>query len=256
MRRERIRRFCRYTANGVVRWGMLDGQRLRELTPHPWSRFRFTGRRDDRGRVRLTAPVMPGKIVAVGLNYRAHARELGMPIPAEPILFMKPPSAVIGPGGRIYFPRAARRVDYEAELGVVIGRRARAVSASAARSYILGYTCLNDVTARDLQKRDGQWSRAKGFDTFCPVGPSIVRGIRPEDVRVQSFLNGILRQDSSTRDMIFSVPALVSFISGVMTLEPGDVIATGTPSGIGSMHRGDTVEVRIEGIGSLHNTVV
>jgi 2-keto-4-pentenoate hydratase/2-oxohepta-3-ene-1,7-dioic acid hydratase in catechol pathway len=203
----------------------------------------------------LLAPVEPTKIVAVGLNYRDHAEEVGLPIPVEPLLFLKPSSSVIGPGAPIVLPPQSSRVDYEAELAVVIGKTARKVNAKEARDYILGFTCLNDVTARDLQSKDGQWTRAKGFDTFCPIGPWVETEVDPFDLHIELFLNGVRKQESRTSRLIFDPYRLVEFISHVMTLLPGDIIATGTTSGIGPMQPGDTVEVRIEGIGSLTNSV-
>lgn len=205
--------------------------------------------------VRLLCPTSPSKIVAIGLNYRDHAEEVGMPLPEEPLLFLKPSSSVIGPGDTIIIPKQSARVDFEAELGVVIGKMARQVSSRQARECILGYTCLNDVTARDLQGKDGQWTRAKGFDTFCPIGPWVETELDPTDLAIELYLNGELRQASRTSNLIFDPYSLVEFISGVMTLFPGDVIATGTTSGIGPMKSDDTVEVRIEGIGSLTNRV-
>jgi len=207
-------------------------------------------------RVRLLAPCSPTKIVAVGLNYGDHARELGFPIPDEPVIFLKPPTAIAGPGGAIVYPRASRQVDFEAELGVVIKDRTSKVTPGEACGHILGYTCANDITARDLQKKDGQWTRAKSFDTFCPVGPWIETDLDPGDLLVESYLNGERKQSSRTSQLIFSVDRLVSFISGIMTLYPGDLIITGTPAGIGPMQTGDEVEVRIEGIGSLKNHVI
>jgi len=205
---------------------------------------------------RIAAPVIPGKIVAVGLNYRDHAREMALEIPGEPILFMKPSTGVIGPGETILYPAQSSRVDYEAELAVVIGRACKSVDAASARDCILGYACFNDVTARDLQAKDGQWTRAKSFDTFAPMGPWIVTDLDdPHDLAVTARLNGEIRQSSNTANLIFSVFDLVEFISHVMTLDPGDVIATGTPSGVGPMERGDIVEIEIEGIGVLKNAV-
>jgi len=200
-------------------------------------------------------PCAPTKIVGVGLNYRAHALEMGKPLPSEPLLFLKPPSAVIGSGTPIVLPTGYERVDYEGELGVVIGRRARNVPVARALEYVDGLTCALDITVRDLQKRDVQYTRAKGFDTFCPLGPVIARGLDPSHLRLLTRLNGLVRQDSSTEDLIFSVPELVAFVSGVMTLEPGDVISTGTPPGVGALCPGDVVEVEIEGIGILRNPV-
>lgn len=205
---------------------------------------------------RIAAPVIPGKIIAVGLNYRDHAREMALKIPSEPILFMKPSSSVIGPGETIRYPSQSSRVDYEAELAVVIGTTCRNVDALSARDYILGYTCFNDVTARDLQAKDGQWTRAKSFDTFAPIGPWIVTSLDdPHGLTVTARLNGEVRQSSNTANLIFSVFDLVEFISHIMTLDPGDIIATGTPSGVGPMDRGDVVEIEIEGIGVLKNSV-
>jgi 2-keto-4-pentenoate hydratase/2-oxohepta-3-ene-1,7-dioic acid hydratase in catechol pathway len=204
---------------------------------------------------RLLAPCEPSKIVAVGLNYRDHAEELNMKLPEDPLLFLKPSSSVIGPGDAIIMPRQSARVDYEAELAIVIGIEAKGVSEKDAGKFILGYTCLNDVTARDLQNKDGQWTRAKGFDTFCPLGPWIETEIDPFDLKIDLLLNGQSKQSSRTSNLIFNPFKLVEFISGVMTLFPGDVIATGTTSGIGPMCDGDTVEVRIESLGSLVNRV-
>lgn len=204
---------------------------------------------------RFLPPAMPSKVVCVGLNYRSHARELDMPIPVEPVLFLKPPSAVIGHQGEIRLPGVGQ-IDYEAELAVVVGQRCKEVQARDADQVILGYTCLNDVTARDIQRRDGQWTRAKSYDTFCPIGPWIETSIDPADVSVTCRVNGEVRQEGSTRSLIFGVGELVEFVSNVMTLEPGDVIATGTPPGVGALKPGDTVEVEVEGIGALRNPVV
>jgi len=200
-------------------------------------------------------PHQPTKIVLVGLNYTDHAAELGMPLPDEPILFLKPPTALLGPEEWIIYPAQAERVDYEAELAVVMQDPCKSIEPEEVMDSVAGFTCLNDVTARDLQKKDGQWTRAKSFDTFCPVGPRIVKEIEPNNVQIQSYLNGELRQDSNTAKFIFSVEELVSFVSHVMTLQPGDIIATGTPSGIGAMQRGDTIEIVIDGIGTLRNYV-
>lgn len=197
----------------------------------------------------------PTKVVALGLNYRDHAEEFKMPIPAEPVLFIKPSTAVIFSGDSIEYPRGATRVDYEAELAIVIGREARNVPAERAVDYILGYTCLNDVTERHIQGRDGQWTRAKGFDTFCPIGPIITDEIDPNCADVRAFLNGELKQQSNTKNLIFNIERILEFVSGVMTLLPGDIIATGTPSGVGHMKPGDEVAVEVEGIGRLVNKV-
>ena len=210
----------------------------------------------DPGGLRLLPPVTPSKIVAVGLNYRDHAKEMGKALPSEPLIFLKPPSAVIGPGSSIVIPPGAGRVDYEAEVGIVIGRTARNVRAAEARDYVLGLTCVNDVTDRDLQKRDVQYTRAKGFDTFAPIGPAIAVGLDWTGLAVGSTVNGDTRQASSTREMIFPPERVVEFVSHVMTLLPGDVIATGTPPGVGPLAPGDRVAISVEGIGELVNDVV
>jgi len=205
--------------------------------------------------VLLLPPVKPSKVVLVGLNYRDHAKELDMPIPEEPVIFIKPSTAVTGPSSPVIYPKSAERVDYEAELGIVIKDITKSVSASEALEHVAGYTCVNDITARDLQKKDGQWTRAKSFDTFAPVGPWIETELDPSDLRITSFLNGHKKQDSRTSNLIFPVPRLIEFISDVMTLLPGDVIATGTPPGVGPLKPGDEIAVEVEGIGRLVNTV-
>jgi 2-keto-4-pentenoate hydratase/2-oxohepta-3-ene-1,7-dioic acid hydratase in catechol pathway len=201
------------------------------------------------------SPCAPGKVVGVGRNYREHAAELDHPIPAEPLLFLKPPSAVGGHGSVIRLPGVSRRVDYEGELGVVIGRAASRVSEATSLDHVIGYTCVNDVTARDLQKSDVQFTRAKGFDTFCPFGPCLATGLAPDRLRVETYVNGDRRQSAPTSSMIFGVARLVSYISHIMTLFPGDLIATGTPAGVGPLRSGDEVEVVIDGIGRLRNRV-
>jgi 2-keto-4-pentenoate hydratase/2-oxohepta-3-ene-1,7-dioic acid hydratase in catechol pathway len=211
--------------------------------------------------VRLLAPVIPrSKVVAIGRNYAAHAAELDHDVPEEPLMFLKPNTAVIGPGDQIFYPPQSERVDYEGELAIVVGRICRDVPPEQATDVIFGYTIANDVTARDLQKKDGQWSRAKGFDSFCPLGPWIEDDLDPQTfvdgVSIQTHLNGDLVQDGSTKDLIFDIPTLIAYISSVMTLLPGDVILTGTPEGIGPMQPGDEVEVSIGGLGALTNTVV
>jgi 2-keto-4-pentenoate hydratase/2-oxohepta-3-ene-1,7-dioic acid hydratase in catechol pathway len=204
----------------------------------------------------LLAPVVPSKIVAVALNYRAHAAEQGKPLPAEPLFFLKPSTAVIGPGEPIRLPPGVGRVDHEAEMGIVIGRRASSVSEESAADCIFGVTCVNDVTARALQKQVGHYTRPKGFDTFAPVGPAIATGLDWSNLRVRGAVNGVVRQDSTTADLIFTVPQLIAFISAVMTLLPGDIISTGTPAGIGPLANGDTVSIDVEGVGRLENPVV
>lgn len=199
--------------------------------------------------------VQPSKIVCVGRNYAAHARELGNEVPKSPMLFFKPSSALIGQGDTIVLPSVSQQVEYEAEIGVVIGRQARRVSADDAMQFVRGFTCANDVTCRDLQKPDGQWGRAKGFDTFCPVGPVVARGLDWQTLEIIGRVNGVERQRASVNDMIFSIPVLIAYISHIMTLEPGDLILTGTPEGVGPLAPGDVVEVEIPGVGILRNTV-
>ena len=205
--------------------------------------------------VALLAPVVPSKVVCVGLNYVEHAEELKMDLPSEPIIFLKPPTAVIGPGADIVMPPSSSQVDYEGELAVVIGKKCRDVPSKKADDYILGYANFNDVTARDLQRRDGQWTRAKSFDTFAPLGPYVV-DLDPSSLAITTRVNGAVRQKSCTSDLIFSVPELIEFVSEIMTLLPGDVIATGTPPGVGSLNGGDVVEVEIEGLAVLKNRAV
>jgi len=204
---------------------------------------------------RLAPPVRPSKIVCVGRNYAAHAAEHHAEIPSEPMLFLKPPSALIGPGDAIQIPQSVGRVEHESELAVVIGRRARRVARQDALACVLGYTCANDVSARELQKKDGQWGRAKGLDTFLPLGPWIVTGLDPADLAVRCAVNGAARQVGRTSQMVFDVPFLIEFIARYMTLEPGDVILTGTPSGVAPLADGDVVRVEVEGVGALENPV-
>ncbi|MFB3885650.1 MAG: fumarylacetoacetate hydrolase family protein [Thermodesulfobacteriota bacterium] len=249
-------KIIRYRDGDVIKWGTVEEDRVRELDGNPFGEFRLLAKGKRVEEVRLLSPCLPSKIVAVGLNYRDHAEELEMKIPEVPLLFLKPASSVIGPGDGIVYPEMSKQVDYEGEMGVVIRKVAKAVSEGKAADYILGYTCLNDVTARDLQSKDGQWTRAKGFDTFAPIGPWIITDIDPHQLEISSYLNGQRRQHSNTKNLIFGPDQLVSFISHIMTLLPGDVIATGTPSGIGPMAIGDRIDVVIEGIGTLTNTVV
>jgi len=249
----------RFELMGRTGYGILEGEKIDVLwnTPFGDGLKNTVGEILSLPAVKLLAPCEPTKIVALGLNYRDHAAEFGHPIPAEPLIFLKPSTAVIGPDDDIVYPAMSRRVDYEAELAVVIGRACSNVREEEALDYILGYTCINDVTARDLQQKDGQWTRAKGFDTFAPLGPWIETDIsNPGNLTVEAYLNGERRQHSNTSNLIFGVAAQVSFISRIMTLLPGDVIATGTPSGIGPMQPGDVVEIRVESIGSLQNHLV
>jgi 2-keto-4-pentenoate hydratase/2-oxohepta-3-ene-1,7-dioic acid hydratase in catechol pathway len=251
-------KIVRFELQGRTGYGILEGEKISVLWGTPYEGLeKTTGEVVSLPEVTLLAPCEPSKIVALGLNYRDHAAEFNYPIPEEPLLFLKPSTSVIGPDEDIVYPAMSRQVDYEAELAVVIGRTCRHVRAADFRDYVLGYTACNDVTARDLQKKDGQWTRAKGFNTFAPLGPWIETEIPdPDNLMVEAYLNGENRQHSNTRNLVFGVAALVEFISQIMTLVPGDVIATGTPSGIGAMQPGDVVEIRVEGIGTLRNRVV
>lgn len=247
----------RYLREGKIFYGTpADDGTVRELTgSQPWDLSPGDTAHPAAG-LSMLAPCQPGKIICVGLNYHDHAEEFGQPIPPEPILFMKPPSAVIGSQESIILPQASRRVDYEAELAVVMGKTARNLNYDEAFDYVLGYTCANDITARDLQKKDGQWTRAKSFDTFLPLGPYIIMNHDPSNLEISLYLNGNRKQHSSSANLIFNIPQLLCFISSIMTLEPGDVILTGTPSGVGPLSSGDLVEVYIEGIGNLANRVI
>ncbi len=246
----------RFRHRKKIFWGVLKEENLYPIRGSIFNDFQVEERGVPIGSVSLLPPVQPSKIVAVGVNYRDHALEMGRPLPEEPLLFLKPPSAVIGPNEEILYPSQAKRVDYEGEVAVVIKKKARLLTEKDdANMFILGYTCFNDVTARDLQFKDIQFTRAKSFDTFASVGPCIATDLDPGRLRIKTFLNGKLKQSSTTRNLIFSVPALVRFISGIMTLYPGDVITTGTPAGVGPMAPGDRVDVQVEGIGTLSNTV-
>jgi 2-keto-4-pentenoate hydratase/2-oxohepta-3-ene-1,7-dioic acid hydratase in catechol pathway len=237
----------RHVAEREGRWRLIDGE--------VFGSFR-EGEEIAADGAHVLPPVMPSKIVCVGLNYRDHAAEQHKPLPPEPMLFIKPSTSVIGQGDPIESPLWAGRIDHEAELGVVISKPAFKVRANRAGDYILGLTCVNDVTARDLQKKDGQYARCKGFDSFAPVGPCIAVGLDGRDLQIRGYVNGDLRQDSRTRELIFTIPELVEFISSVMTLLPGDIISTGTPAGIGPIRPGDTVTIHVEGVGALTNPVV
>ncbi len=250
-------RLVRFDFQGRSGYGVLKGERVFPIWDTPFGGLSQTGEVLTLSDLTLLAPCEPSKIVALGLNYKDHAAEFGHPVPDEPLIFMKPSTAVIGPDEDIVYPRMSRRVDYEAELAVVIGRTARHVPEDRAFDYVLGYTCFNDVTARDLQKKDGQFTRSKSFDTFAAMGPWIETEIpNPDNLTVAAYLNGERRQHSNTNNLVFGVAYLLSFISRIMTLLPGDVIATGTPSGIGPMRVGDVVEIRVEGIGTLRNRLV
>jgi 2-keto-4-pentenoate hydratase/2-oxohepta-3-ene-1,7-dioic acid hydratase in catechol pathway len=244
----------RFFGGGRVFYGVVEDSGIYEVSD-PFTGPVTPGSPVKEEGVRTLAPCVPGKAVCVGLNYRSHALEMGLDLPGEPILFIKPAGTVIGPGDFIEYPEMSGRVDYEAELALVIGTRCKNAPVREALRYVLGVTCANDVTARDLQQRDGQWTRAKSFDTFLPLGPYIITGLEPDRLDISLYLNGELKQRSNTADLIFNAGELVSFISRVMTLNPGDVILTGTPSGIGPMERGDRVEVVIGSVGTLSNMI-
>lgn len=253
----RLCRFCPKTAGAnLARFcGIIEGDRVFEIAS-PFEPQRKLGKSWPLSEIRLLAPSEPSKIVCVGRNYAAHAAELGNDVPKEPLIFLKPPSAILAPEEPIILTPYSHRVDHEGELAAIIGRRCSHLGdAGSVWPYILGYTCLNDVTARDLQKKDVQYTRAKGFDTFCPFGPWIETDLDLSRARVEALVNGQKRQSAAVSEMIFSVETIVRWISQMMTLEPGDVIATGTPSGIGPLAAGDVVEVSIEGIGTLRNPV-
>jgi len=255
-------RIARFTAGADPVYGVVedDGSgdgagELAVLEGHPVGQISFTGERRRLADVRLLAPVIPTKIVAVGKNYAEHAREMGGEAPSEPLIFLKPSTAVIGPGDPIARPAAVGRVDYEGELAVVIGKVCRDVPQERAYDVVLGYTAANDVTARDQQRADGQWTRAKGYDTFCPLGPWLETQLDPQDLVLTTTVNGELRQSARTSELIHAVPALIAYITSVMTMLPGDVILTGTPAGVGPLENDDEVAVTIEGIGTLTNPV-
>jgi 2-keto-4-pentenoate hydratase/2-oxohepta-3-ene-1,7-dioic acid hydratase in catechol pathway len=236
--------------------GGLEGATIAEIDGHPFGQIRFTGQRWALGDVRLLSPILPSKVVCVGRNYAEHAAEHGSTVPAEPLLFLKPSTSVIGHRDVIRLPAQSAQVEHEAELAVVIGAPgARRVDRAGAAAAIFGYTCANDVTARDLQRKDGQWTRAKGFDSFCPLGPWIVTDCDATDIEVRCEVNDEVRQLGRTKDMVFDPVTLVSYVSHVMTLLPGDVVLTGTPAGVGPLTAGDLVTVRVEGIGDLVNPV-
>ncbi|MFW5739570.1 MAG: fumarylacetoacetate hydrolase family protein [Myxococcota bacterium] len=238
-------------ADGTVAYARVEGNELALLATAPWLGLTETGRTAALSSARRLCPVQPRKILCIGRNYGAHAKEMGAEVPKVPLLFLKPSSSLLAPGGTVLLPPESDRVEHEAELGVVIGRGGRRIDEEHALDHVFGYTAVGDITARDLQRSDGQWSRAKGFDTFCPVGPEIVSGLDPSAVRVVGRVNGEVRQDGNTRDMMFGVAKLVSHLSQAMTLEPGDLIATGTPSGVGPLVHGDRFEAEIEGVGVL-----
>lgn len=249
-------KIVRFSVDGKKRYGILSGESIQAVEEKPFRYIKPTDHYYQLSEVKLLAPCRPSKIVALGLNYHSHAEEVNAQLPNAPLIFLKPSTAMIGPEDNILYPSFSDRVDYEGELAVVIKKPVWRVSIEDALDYVLGYTCFNDVTARDLQGRNGQWTRAKSFDTFAAVGPCIETELDPENVALETYLNGELRQQGNTNDLIYSVTELINFISNVMTLLPGDIIATGTPSGIGPMYPGDTVEIKIEPIGTLRNYVV
>jgi 2-keto-4-pentenoate hydratase/2-oxohepta-3-ene-1,7-dioic acid hydratase in catechol pathway len=246
-------RVARLDKNGDVAWFALEeGGVARRFAGAPWSGAPLEGAATTWTHSELRAPVRPSKIMCIGRNYAAHVKEFGGAVPAEPLLFLKPPSSVVGPGGAVVLPPESAHVEHEAELAVVIGKRVKRIAREHAMSAIFGYTCVCDVTARDLQKKDGQWSRAKGFDTFCPTGPWIETDLDPSDLRVRCLVDGAVRQDGRTSNMIFDVPTLIAHVSNVFTLEPGDLLVTGTPEGVGLLAAGNSLTVAIEGIGELN----
>ena len=254
-------RIARYAGDGEVGFGVVEGDEGDALTiapiaGHPFAPFQLAGPPRRLADVRLLAPVLPSKVVAVGRNYGEHAREMGNDLPDVPVVFLKPSTSVVGPGDPIQYPRQSHEVHHEAELAVVIGRLCREVPAARAADVVLGFTCANDVTARDLQKAEEQWGRAKGFDTFCPLGPWVETELDAGDLALQCTVNGEVRQDGRTSQMARGVGELIEHITAAMTLLPGDVILTGTPAGVGPLTVGDEVAVRIEGIGTLRNRVV
>ncbi len=251
-------KIVRFEIDNMIRYGMLaaDNQ-IHVLNGDVFNNtFTETGERLAMGTVNLLAPCVPSKAVCIGLNYHDHAREMNLTLPEEPLIFLKPSSALNHPDGAIEYPVISNNLHYEGELAIVIKKEARKVPVAAAGEYVLGYTCANDVTARDIQMKDGQWTRGKSFDTFLPLGPCIETELDPHNTAIRLLLNGEVKQSSNTSNLIFNVPEIVSFISQVMTLYPGDVILTGTPSGVGPMQVGDTVTVEIEGIGILNNSIV
>ncbi|MFC1699235.1 fumarylacetoacetate hydrolase family protein [Candidatus Omnitrophota bacterium] len=250
-------KLARFRYKKKVYWGKIQDGFIRLIDGDPFKRIKLTNQRISLSKVKLLPPAGPGgKIILTGLNYRDHARELKMRLPREPVVFLKPNTSLIADQEKIIYPPFVNRLDYEAELAVVIKRQGRFIRKHQAGKYILGFTCLNDVTARDLQRKDVQWTRAKSFDTFCPLGPWIETKLSLSNLKIRSYLNGQLKQDSSTAKFIFSVDYLIWFISRIMTLHPGDIISTGTPSGTGSMRRGDLVEIELEGLGRLKNRVI
>jgi len=248
-------KIVRFTAGNKVKYGILNGESIQAIEGKPFRYLKPTEHRYQLSEVKLLSPCMPSKIVALGFNYRSHVEEINTRVPDVPLIFIKLSTSVIGPEDNIIYPPSSTRVDYEGELGVVIKKSAWRLSIEKAGDYVLGYTCFNDVTARDLQTKDKQWTRGKSFNTFAAVGPCIETELDPGNIVLETYLNGELKQRANTNDLIFGIPELVSFISDIMTLLPGDIIATGTTSGIGPMSPGDTIEIKIAPIGILRNHV-
>lgn len=243
------------TSSGEEKYGVLEDNKVRALLSSPFKKRILTNERFELDKVKLLTPTPFSKAVCIGLNYKDHAKEFGLPIPKKPVVFLKPSTCALAPGDNIIYPNMCKRLDYEAELAVVIGSTCHNVSEKDALDYVLGYTIANDVTARNLQEKDGQWTVSKSFDTFMPLGPYISTDVKPDDLYITSRVNGKTKQESRTSNLIFKVPFLVSYISQIMTLLPGDIISTGTPGGISKMKVGDVVEIEIEGLGILSNTI-
>jgi 2-keto-4-pentenoate hydratase/2-oxohepta-3-ene-1,7-dioic acid hydratase in catechol pathway len=246
----------RFRVDGRTRYGVLEGGGVVEYAGTPWSLFRRGRRRYSLRQVVLLAPVLPGKIVGLGLNHRDHALSLGRNVPDEPVLFFKPPSALIGPDDPIVSPPRCAHLECEPTLGAVMKRRCRNVPAARAREYVLGYAALNDVTARDVQTRDGDWTRAKAFDTFCPLVPCIATDLDPNTATIETWVNGLLRRAGSTKELVLGLEEVIARVSEILTLLPGDVVATGTPGASGRVEPGDRVEIRVGGVGGLKNAIV
>jgi 2-keto-4-pentenoate hydratase/2-oxohepta-3-ene-1,7-dioic acid hydratase in catechol pathway len=248
-------KYVRFAYQGTTSYGLLEENTIQAIKGTPFDEFSLTGKTFLLDDVKLLTPCDFSKAVCIGLNYSDHAVEFQLPIPTEPVVFIKPSTSALAPLGVIRYPKMSHRLDYEAELAIVIGKKAKNIPLVDVEDYILGYTCANDITARDLQPKQGQWTVAKSFDTFCPLGPFISDEINPSSLTIESRVNGKTMQKSNTKNLIFGVPFLVSYLSQIMTLLPGDIILTGTPGGISGMHHGDTVEILIEGLGVLKNTI-
>ncbi|MCK9614854.1 MAG: fumarylacetoacetate hydrolase family protein [Candidatus Omnitrophica bacterium] len=248
-------RLIHFVHNKKEYWGILEEKNIKIIKDEPFKNIKPLSKKIPVSDIKFLPPAKATKIILIGLNYKNHARELNMPLPQEPLIFLKPPTSLIGHKDAIIYPNSVSQLDYEAELAIVIKKEGKNIKPKDTSKYILGYTCLNDVTARDIQRKDGQWTRAKSFDTFCPLGPWLETQVSPQNLNIRSYLNGKLRQDSSTSEFIFPPAYLVPFISRVMTLYPGDVISTGTPFGVGPMKRGDIIEVDIEKVAKLTNYI-